>query len=71
MDAATLKIEFDKQLKDAEAKIVEAEKNLKQLNEYKTKLFGWFRNISVTTPKARGDSGWSPRAIATSYRKYN
>ena len=35
MDAATLKIEFDKQLKDAEAKLVEAEKNLKQLTEYK------------------------------------
>ena len=34
MDAATLKIEFDKQLKDAEAKIVEAEKNLKQLNNF-------------------------------------
>ena len=37
MDAASLKVEFHKQLKDAEAKIVEADKNLKQLNEYKTK----------------------------------
>ena len=40
MEAPDLKIEFQKQLKDAEVKIAEAEKNLKQLNEYKTKLLG-------------------------------
>ena len=40
MDAPDLKLEFQKQLKDAEAKIVEAEKNLKSLNEYKIKLLG-------------------------------
>ena len=40
MDAPDLKLEFQKQLKDAEAKIVEAEKNLTQLNEYKIKLLG-------------------------------
>ena len=38
MDPASLKVEFDKQLKDAEAKIIEAEKNLKQLTEYKLSL---------------------------------
>ena len=32
MDAPDLKIEFQKQLKDAETKIADAEKNLKQLN---------------------------------------
>ena len=41
MDAPDLKLEFQKQLKDAETKIVEAEKNLKQLNEYKIKLLGF------------------------------
>ena len=51
MDAATLKIEFDKQLKDAEAKIVEAEKNLKQLNEYKTKLVGGLETLALLLPK--------------------
>jgi hypothetical protein len=51
MDAATLKIEFDKQLKDAEAKIVEAEKNLKQLNEYKTKLLGGLETLALLLPK--------------------
>ena len=51
MDAATLKIEFDKQLKDAEAKIVEAEKNLKQLTEYKTKLLGGLEPLSLLLPK--------------------
>ena len=51
MDPATLKIEFDKQLKDAEAKIVEAEKNLKQLNEYKTKLLGGLETLALLIPK--------------------
>ena len=51
MDPASLKVEFDKQLKDAEAKIVEAEKNLKQLNEYKTKLLGGLETLSLLLPK--------------------
>ena len=51
MDPASLKIEFDKQLKDAEAKIVEAEKNLKQLNEYKTKLVGGLETLALLLPK--------------------
>ena len=52
MDAATLKIEFDKQLKDAEAKITEAEKNLKQLTEYKTKLLGGLETLALLLPKS-------------------
>ena len=51
MEAPDLKIEFQKQLKDAEAKIVEAEKNLKQLNEYKTKLLGGLETIELLLPK--------------------
>ena len=47
MDPASLKVEFDKQLKDAEAKIVEAEKNLKQLNEYKIKLLGGLETLEL------------------------
>ena len=57
MDPATLKIEFDKQLKDAEAKIVEAEKNLKQLNEYKTKLLGGLETLELLSPKPEGKDG--------------
>ena len=51
MDAPDLKLEFQKQLKDAEAKIVEAEKNLKQLNEYKTKLLGGLETLALLLPK--------------------
>ena len=57
MDAATLKIEFDKQLKDAETKIVEAEKNLKQLTEYKTKLLGGLETLDLLIPKEEGKDG--------------
>ena len=57
MDPASLKIEFDKQLKDAEAKIVEAEKNLKQLTEYKVKLLGGLETLELLTPKSEGTDG--------------
>ena len=62
MDAASLKIEFDKQLKDAEAKIVEAEKNLKQLNEYKTKLLGGLETLELLSPKTEGTSDGVPKS---------
>ena len=51
MDPATLRIEFDKQLKDADAKIIEAEKNLVQLKEYKTKLLGGLETLELLNPK--------------------
>ena len=57
MDAPDLKIEFQKQLKDAEAKIVEAEKNLKQLNEYKIKLVGGLETLELLNPKEGGKDG--------------
>ena len=57
MDAPDLKLEFQKQLKDAEAKIVEAEKNLKQLNEYKTKLLGGLETLELLSPKTEGKDG--------------
>ena len=51
MDPATLKIEFEKQLKDADAKLVEAEKNLAQIKEYKTKLLGGMETLELLNPK--------------------
>ena len=57
MEASTLQLEFQKQLKDAEAKIVEAEKNLKQLNEYKTKLLGGLETLDLLIPKSEGKDG--------------
>ena len=57
MEAPDLKIEFQKQLKDAEVKIAEAEKNLKQLNEYKTKLLGGLETIELLLPKSEGKDG--------------
>ena len=57
MDPASLKIEFDKQLKDAEAKIIEAEKNLKQLTEYKVKLLGGLETLELLNPKSEGKDG--------------
>ena len=51
MDPADLKLEFEKQVKDADAKIVEAEKNLVQLREYKTKLLGGLETLELLAPK--------------------
>ena len=51
MDPADLKLEFEKQVKDADAKIVEAEKNLVQLKEYKTKLLGGLETLELLAPK--------------------
>ena len=51
MDAADLKVEFDKQVKDADVKIAEAEKNLAQLREYKTKLLGGLETLELLNPK--------------------
>ena len=52
MDPATLRIEFEKQIKDADLKIATAEKQLAQLNEYKTKLLGGLETIELLNPTA-------------------
>ena len=57
MDAADLKIEFDKQVKDADVKIAEAEKNLVQLKEYKTKLLGGLETLELLNPKTEEQGG--------------
>ena len=51
MDATELKVEFDKQLKDADAKIAEAERNLQGLKEYKLKLQGGMETLDLLAPK--------------------
>ena len=60
MDAADLKIEFDKQVKDADVKIAEAEKNLAQLREYKTKLLGGLETLELLNPKTEETQGGVP-----------
>ena len=60
MDPATLRIEFEKQLKDADAKLVEAEKNLAQLKEYKTKLLGGMETLELLAPKTEETQGGVP-----------
>ena len=57
MDPADLKLEFQKQVKDADAKIVEAEKNLVQLKEYKTKLLGGLETLELLNPKTEEQGG--------------
>ena len=57
MDAPDLKLEFQKQLKDAEGKITEAEKSLKSLNEYKIKLLGGLETLELLSPKSEGTDG--------------
>ena len=51
MDPASLKLEFDKQVKDADAKIIEAEQNLAKLKEYKIKLLGGLETLELLSPK--------------------
>ena len=57
MDPATLRIEFEKQIKDADAKLVEAEKNLAQIKEYKTKLLGGLETLELLNPKTEEQGG--------------
>ena len=60
MDPASLKIEFDKQVKDADVKIAEAEKQLAQLKEYKTKLLGGLETLELLNPKTEETQGGVP-----------
>ena len=60
MDPASLRLEFEKQVKDADSKIVEAEKNLVQLKEYKTKLLGGLETLELLNPKTEETQGGVP-----------
>ena len=53
MEASDLKLEFQKQVKDADVKIADAEKNLVQLKEYKTKLLGGLETLELLAPKTQ------------------
>ena len=60
MDPADLKLEFEKQVKDADVKIADAEKNLAQLKEYKTKLIGGLETLQLLAPKTEETQGGVP-----------
>ena len=47
MDSSQLRIEFEKQIKDADVKIAAAETNLRQLQDYKTKLIGGMETLDL------------------------
>ena len=64
MDAVELKIEFEKQVKDADAKIVEAENNLVKLKEYKIKLLGGLETLELLNPKSEKTQGGVPEPSA-------
>ena len=49
MDPSALRIEFEKQLKDSETKIAQAEEQLTKLKEYKTKLVGGLETLELLT----------------------
>jgi len=57
MEAAELKLEFEKQVKDADVKIADAEKQLAQLKEYKVKLLGGLETIELLNPKSEEQGG--------------
>ena len=57
MDPADLKLEIEKQVKDADGKIAEAEKNLAQLKEYKIKLLGGLETLELLNPKTEEQGG--------------
>ena len=62
MDPSALRLEFEKQLKDSETKIAQAEEQLAKLKEYRLKLQGGMETLDLL-PKERGagrDIGWSP-----------
>jgi len=57
MDAADLKLEFNKQVKDADEKLAAAEKQLTQLKEYKLKLLGGLETLELLSPKTEEQGG--------------
>ena len=51
MDPASLRIEFEKQLKESDTKIAQAEEQLAKLKEYRLKLQGGMETIDLLIPK--------------------
>jgi len=50
MEPSSLKLEFEKQLKDADSKISAAVEQLEKLKEYKLKLVGGLETLELLTP---------------------
>jgi hypothetical protein len=57
MDPSSLRVEFEKQLKDAEVKIAKAEEQVEKLKEYKTKLIGGLETLELLNPKSETQDG--------------
>jgi len=51
MDPASLRIEFEKQLKESDTKIAQAEEQLAKLKEYRLKLQGGMETLDLLAPK--------------------
>ena len=51
MDPASLRIEFEKQLKESDTKIAQAEEQLAKLKEYRLKLQGGMETLDLLSPK--------------------
>ena len=51
MDPSALRLEFEKQLKDSETKIAQAEEQLAKLKEYRLKLQGGVETLDLLAPK--------------------
>ena len=51
MDPSALRLEFEKQLKDSETKIAQAEEQLAKLKEYRLKLQGGMETLDLLAPK--------------------
>lgn len=52
MDPSSLRLEFEKQVKECDAKIVQAEEQLAKLKEYKLKLQGGLETLELLSPKS-------------------
>ena len=66
MDRLDLKVEFEKQVKDADQKISDAEKNLIQLKEYKTKLLGGLETLELlNSEENKTNPNEAPAAVGT------
>ena len=51
MDPSALRIEFEKQLKESDTKIAQAEEQLAKLKEYRLKLQGGMETLDLLSPK--------------------
>jgi len=51
MDPSSLRLEFEKQVKDCDVKIAQTEEQLTKLKEYKIKLQGGLETLELLSPK--------------------